>query len=334
MDVTIIAETWNDRGGGRERYLAALRQALTSQGRTVRISTRAAGLGPALSAAPVAGATHYQLHSGIFADGFAAEGRSLDSGLRRAFARPALWLNARRQRLLRVEERLLRASDGPRLMVFAAKTREALHHRFDVDLRRVTLARPGVDLQVFRPGRDVKAGPVRLLFVGHNFVLKGLRCAIEALALSRRRGADAALSVVGDGSTRACAALARHFDVGPHVAFLGALDREPLAALYRSSDLLIHPTFYDSFGHVVIEALASGVPVATTAACGAAEILTPGQDGFVIDDPRDADAFAAAIDVVAGDRDRWALAEAAGRTGRGFDFETHVRAVALWLATR
>jgi len=51
--------------------------------------------------------------------------------------------------------------------------------------------------------------------------------------------------------------------------------------------ILVHPTFYDACSLTVLEALASGLPVITTHFNGASGIITEGQEGFVISDPRD-----------------------------------------------
>jgi len=56
---------------------------------------------------------------------------------------------------------------------------------------------------------------------------------------------------------------------------------------YGASDLLVHPTFYDACSLTVLEALASGIPVITTRCNGASGMITQGQEGFVISNPRD-----------------------------------------------
>ncbi len=69
------------------------------------------------------------------------------------------------------------------------------------------------------------------------------------------------------------------------VVFAGSTN-EP-EKYYGASDLLVHPTFYDACSLTVLEALASGLPVITTHSNGASGIITQGQEGFVISDPRD-----------------------------------------------
>jgi UDP-glucose:(heptosyl)LPS alpha-1,3-glucosyltransferase len=355
MDLLLATDRWDETGGGRERYLGELRASLTRRGSSITVMTREAVGGrrlrqgidrfrrslPAslvLAASPVSGATHYQLHSGVHAAAYAAESEAYESALRRAFFGPALRLNIRRSRLLRAEERVLDAASGTKLMAFSDRSREELHRLFGISPDRVALARPGVDLHVFRPppaaaaGQSSPPGQVRLLFAGHNFVLKGLRWALEAQAQARRQGIDARMVVAGKGAIRSFAAIARRLNITGHVHFAGAVSRTALAQLYRESDLLIHPTFYDPFPRVIVEALASGVPVVTTRICGGAELITPGQNGFVVGDPRQVDAFAEAIASVADPERRAVMGRAAANTGRRLNFEAHVDAVADWLA--
>jgi glycosyltransferase involved in cell wall biosynthesis len=355
MNLLLATDRWDETGGGRERYLGELRASLTRRGSSITVMTREAvgGRGlrqgidrfrrshPAslvLAASPLSGATHYQLHSGVHAAAYAAESEAYESALRRLCFGPALRLNIRRSRLLRAEARVLDASSGTRLMTFSAHSRDELQRLFGVSRDRIAVARPGVDLDVFRPpsaataARSSRPGEVRLLFAGHNFVLKGLRWALEAQAHARRQGIDARMVVAGRGPIRSFAAIARRLTIEPHVQFAGAVTRDALARLYRDSDLLIHPTFYDPFPRVIVEALASGVPVVTTRICGGAELITPGQNGFVVGDPRQVDAFADAIVSVADPGRRAAMGAIAADTGRRFDFETHVEDVANWLA--
>ncbi len=352
----MVTDRWDEAGGGRERYMAELRTSLVRRGRSVGVLAREA-LGerrlrrdvenfrrshPAscvLSARPASGATHYQLHSGVYAAAYAAESDAYDSTLRRLFFQPALRLNARRRRLLHIEARILGAGSDTKVMAFSARARDELQRLFGISGDRVALARPGVDLDLFRPpsaaeaaaDRSSRRGRIRLLFAGHNFALKGLRWALEATALARRRGFDAEIVVAGHGPTRAFTALARRLKIDAHVRFAGAVTQGVLADLYRRSDLLVHPAFYDPFPRVIVEAMASGVPVVTTAACGGAELITSGRNGFIVTDAREVDAIAEAIASVAAPSRRALMSAAAAETGRCFDFEAHADAVAAWL---
>jgi glycosyltransferase involved in cell wall biosynthesis len=67
------------------------------------------------------------------------------------------------------------------------------------------------------------------------------------------------------------------------VLFTGTLQGEELAAAYASSDLFVFPSRTDTFGNVVLEAQASGLPVIVSDRCGAHEIVTEEGWGLVVD---------------------------------------------------
>jgi UDP-glucose:(heptosyl)LPS alpha-1,3-glucosyltransferase len=159
----------------------------------------------------------------------------------------------------------------------------------------VTVIYNGVDLTQFRPENKVRyrevvrkdlgivsSGRV-LLFVGTGFERKGLRYAIEAL---RHLPADALLLVIGRGSTRRYRALAKAWGLERRVVFLGP--RKAVEGYYAASDLVVLPTLYEPMANVVLEALASGIPVVTSRRSGNAELITEGKDGWLIDAPDDA----------------------------------------------
>ncbi|QDX28174.1 glycosyltransferase family 1 protein [Sphingomonas suaedae] len=126
----------------------------------------------------------------------------------------------------------------------------------------------GVDLSNFRPGlakhpaMAVLDGPVQL-YVGRVAVEKNL----EAFLASGHPGTKV---VVGDGPARA--ALEANY---PEVRFLGPLFGTELASAYAAADVFVFPSRTDTFGLVMIEALACGTPVAAYPVTGPVDILTP-----------------------------------------------------------
>jgi glycosyltransferase involved in cell wall biosynthesis len=141
----------------------------------------------------------------------------------------------------------------------------------------------GIDQSLFHPGgprHPVMAdipGPV-LLYVGRVTPEKN----IEAFFAIDMPGSKV---VVGDGP--ALDSLRRRH---PDCRFLGALAGEELASAYRSADCFVFPSLTDTFGLVVIEALASGVPVAAYPVTGPVDILGREGRGAESDLPRPAGA--------------------------------------------
>src|SRR5439155_9215889 len=106
---------------------------------------------------------------------------------------------------------------------------------------------------------------------------------IEAAALVLGECPDTRFLIVGDGPERRTLerlALAR----GPEgrVIFAGAVGNTSLAAYYAASDLFLFHTFHEGLGIVLLEAIASGVPVVTTAAGGTVDIVRDGENGAVV----------------------------------------------------
>ena len=88
---------------------------------------------------------------------------------------------------------------------------------------------------------------------------------------------------------------------------------------YFAADFLVHPTFYDPCSHVVLEALACGLPVITTRYNGASELLHPPREGYVIDDPHDHERLAWCLTQLLDPARRSACAQAARRRRRAVD---------------
>ena len=159
-----------------------------------------------------------------------------------------------------------------------------------VPRERISVVPYPIDLERFR---DVEANGIRgrlgvdgderlLLFVGHDFERKGLSEAIGAVAGLP----DAHLAVVGRGPQREYEAAARRAGVAGRVHFVGGTE-EP-ERLFAAADLFLLPTRNDVWGIAILEALAAGVPVVTTEAAGAADVVRSSAAGVVLanGDPR------------------------------------------------
>ena len=161
--------------------------------------------------------------------------------------------------------------------------REILDH-FDIDADKLHVIYNGVDTEKFNANLRQHRRTVRrelgipeeataFIFVGSGFERKGLAQAIAALARNSTSHAlpdahliDAHLIVVGrDRRQRSYQRLASRAKVGRRVHFLGV--REDLGPYYGAADALLLPTLYEPFGLVVLEAMATALPVITSTKC-------------------------------------------------------------------
>jgi 1,2-diacylglycerol 3-alpha-glucosyltransferase/glucuronosyltransferase len=142
--------------------------------------------------------------------------------------------------------------------------------------RNVKLWPRGVDAQLFRPRVEAKLDLPRPIFltVGRLAVEKNVE-AFLALDLPGTK------VVVGEGPARA--ALERQY---PHAVFLGARHGEALAEIYAAADVFVFPSRTDTFGLVLLEALASGVPVAAYPAAAPRDVIGQAPVGVLDKDLR------------------------------------------------
>jgi UDP-glucose:(heptosyl)LPS alpha-1,3-glucosyltransferase len=169
---------------------------------------------------------------------------------------------------------------------------------------RIAVIYNGVDTERFHPrntkyredirGRyGVRPEDLLLLFVSHNFKLKGLRYLVQALTFMKKNRENIKLLVIGRDQAGPYHHLAKKIGCADSVFFTGAV--KDLERYYAGADILVHPTFYDPCSLVVLEALASGLPVITTRRNGTGELISAGRAGFVLDDPRDVETLAEKI---------------------------------------
>ncbi|HTY98265.1 MAG TPA: glycosyltransferase family 4 protein [Rhodocyclaceae bacterium] len=170
--------------------------------------------------------------------------------------------------------------------------RDDIARRFGVAEERLHVIHNGVDLARFRPAlRDEHRRSVRqalaiaddvpvILFVGSGFERKGLAVLLQALAGMART--KATLLVVGrDGREGRYRRQAEELGLAGRVRFLGG--REDVRPYYGAADCFALPTLYDPLPNAALEALACGLPVATSTSCGAAELIEEGKSGYICD---------------------------------------------------
>jgi UDP-glucose:(heptosyl)LPS alpha-1,3-glucosyltransferase len=128
------------------------------------------------------------------------------------------------------------------------------------------------------------------VLVAHNFKLKGVRHWIEAMIRMKQADRSRLCSlIIGKDSPVRWKKWVSRVGLADSVRFVGSTDE--VLAYYHAADFLVHPTYYDPCSRVVLESLASGLPCITTRFDGAAEVITDGENGFVLDCPDDVDAI-------------------------------------------
>lgn len=161
----------------------------------------------------------------------------------------------------------------------------------------------GIEVERFAsalPARDLPPGR-KLLFVGRLEPRKGLPFAMEAFAQLAARYPDLSLVVIGDGPERD--AIDRVAPaLRPRVHMLGKVSYEALPTYHRAADLFISPaTGAESFGIVLVEAMAAGLPIVASNIPGYREVARDGRESLLVA-PSDATALATGIARLLDDR--------------------------------
>jgi phosphatidylinositol alpha 1,6-mannosyltransferase len=156
------------------------------------------------------------------------------------------------------------------------------------------LMRRGVDTDLFSPARRTRGADGRIVlgYVGRLSVEKNIALLVRiARELKAMGSARAEFLIIGQGGDEALLRAQL-----PEARFAGVLRGEALAEAYANMDLFVFPSHTDTFGNVVLEALASGVPAIVTPDGGPKYIVHEGETGFVAEDAGFSAAIAALVE--------------------------------------
>ncbi len=180
----------------------------------------------------------------------------------------------------------------------SATAEECAQHYFNGTYRVIP---NGVDVDRFHPDNDPfeqwqSPDKVNIVFVGRLDPRKGLDHLVAAVpqVVERTRG-RARFLIVGDSYLRNKLEGAVRPDMREHVTFVGAVPAADLPRWYATADIFVSPaTGNESFGIVLLEAMAAGKPVVCSDIPGYRSVVVPGQTG-VLHAPNDVDALAVAL---------------------------------------
>jgi starch synthase len=135
----------------------------------------------------------------------------------------------------------------------------------------------GVDLNAFHPTpRPVMSRPLRFVFVGSLCARKGLPLLVEAWRSLSPQTAE--LWLVGPVSDR----VARLIPAIRGLRIIGKVSGSEVPDYLRQCDVLVFPSYFEGLAQVQLEAMASGLPIISTEASGASDLIVNGEEGFLI----------------------------------------------------
>lgn len=289
----------------------------------VRAALRRTGLTVVQSFERTLGQQIYRAGEGVHREWLQRKRRSIPP-LARGWSRLSLFDHA----MLALERRVFR--DTPTIITNSQRGQEEVTRHYGIPHTRMSTIYNGVDTDRFHIGVrqrlrkeqralwGVSTGELVLLYVGSGFHRKGLGAVVKALGELRRRGlTNVRLIVAGKGRLGPYQRLAQKLSVADLVRFEG--HRHEVESCYAGADLFVLPTLYDPFANACLEAMACGLPVVTTEANGAAELLHNGVNGYVLGEMPSTETFIDALLPILLSRERrQAMGNAAYRTAREF----------------
>ena len=192
-----------------------------------------------------------------------------------------------------LERRIFRLQSTRHIVAISRRGKAEIEDLYATAPERVSLIYNGVDLRRFHPDNRARFREASraalgvtdetwmILFVGSGFERKGLGALLQALG--RLEDSRCRLVVAGRGDVRAYRAVAEQLGVGDRVTWIAP--RRDVEHLYAAADVVALPALYEPFGNVHLEALASGVPVLTSAQAGGSELIVSGRNGWVVPAP-------------------------------------------------
>jgi UDP-glucose:(heptosyl)LPS alpha-1,3-glucosyltransferase len=225
-----------------------------------------------------------------------------------------------------VEKKLVMEGNCKKFVAVSNLTKEIFLNEYPIDPQRVAVIHPGVDFADY-PDKNTARVQIRkeyglppetllIIFASMNFEIKGLDAIIAALARLKHEGRDYRLVVAGKGNERKYRQMAAQASLDDRVIFTGTVKKEKLIRLYLAGDLYMMLSQFDTFGMVVLEAMAAGLPVIISSNVGAKDIVQEGKNGFIIYDTADADYISSKINILFDENIRSVMARKAIDTAR------------------
>lgn len=193
-----------------------------------------------------------------------------------------------------VLSRVLR--DASKVLVPTEDYRELVCDKYQLQRDRVTVVDNGTDHRIVHQPRSLPdpGKTAKLLFVGRLAVQKNLPLMLKAVAAYRDKyGADFQLSIVGDGDLRPdIESEIRQLELGSLVRLVGPRYGAALESMYEESDLFILSSIFESFGLVLVEAMAKALPIVSVYIPAVRNVVHDGENGLLVESAPEALAYA------------------------------------------
>jgi len=225
-----------------------------------------------------------------------------------------------------VEKKLVTQGNCQKFIAVSNLTRDIFLQEYNIDPQKVAVIHPGVDLNDYatadkkliradiRKEYGFSSEETIILFASMNFEIKGLDDVLFSLAKLKAQNKKFKLIVAGKGNIKKYTRIAQEIQMHSDVIFTGPVSKERLIKMYLAGDIYIMLSKFDTFGMVVLEAMAAGLPAIISSNVGAKDLVQENKNGFIISNTSDTDYIAAKIALLLDEDFRRQMSEAAYQT--------------------
>lgn len=216
-------------------------------------------------------------------------------------------------------------------IALAGSVKKTMVEGYQIPDEKVAVCYSGVNLDEFHPKNKslyragirekfgIKDDEKLILFVGNPFSRKGLDHLIKALARIKKEKFK--LLVSGKDDPQPYIGLSKNLGLEKKIIYNIGLTSE-IKKIFAAADMFVFPTLYEPFGLVILEAMASGLPVVTSEIAGAAELISDHKDGIILKNPENVDEISQSMQYLfASDRKAKLMGQKAREKAENYSWE-------------
>ena len=210
-----------------------------------------------------------------------------------------------------------------RIVVASSFTKKTLTEN-GIHKEKITVIPYGVNSKLF-PAKKTYSnkGKIKILFLGQMVQRKGLSYLLESI--KQMDTSQVSLTIVGRG--RMDEDLLNRYKSFVDFTILTNLNHQKLVECFHNHDVMVLPSLVEGFGHVILEAMSSGIPVICTENTAGPDVFLTGDEGFVVP-IRDSDAISSSIEAMLIDKKKNEyMGRSAAKTARNFTWNQHIDSI-------
>lgn len=225
-----------------------------------------------------------------------------------------------------VENKLVYHGHCKKFIAVSRLTKDIFLQEYPINPDQVAVIHPGVNLTDYaqknkgdvrhsvRSALGIGAADPVIIFASMNFEIKGLDDILFSLAQLKKQNGKFKLIVAGKGNVKKYKKMAKEAQISDNVIFTGMVGKDKLIELYLAGDLYMMLSKFDTFGMVVLEAMAACLPVLISSHVGAKDLVQEDKNGFIIDNTSDYGYIASKLKILFDENSRKRMSAAAYQT--------------------